>query len=92
MGNRILGKTNLSELANFCDYDSISGWSAIGGQTRNPHYLASTPANIFVRSMEDLIAFNDETPREQASQKRMTPGFVTSTHEMPEIKAAQEKF
>ena len=36
-------------------------WSAIGGQTRNPHYLANTPANISVRSMEELIAFNDET-------------------------------
>ncbi len=42
-GAIILGKTNLSEWANFRDYDSISGWSAIGGQTRNPHYLDRSP-------------------------------------------------
>jgi len=35
----ILGKTNLSEWANIRSDASISGWSAIGGQTRNPHAL-----------------------------------------------------
>jgi amidase len=35
-GAVILGKTNLSEWANFRSSHSISGWSAIGGQTRNP--------------------------------------------------------
>jgi len=35
----ILGKTNLSEWANFRDEHSTSGWSAVGGQTRNPHVL-----------------------------------------------------
>jgi len=38
-GAVILGKTNLSEWANIRSNDSISGWSAIGGQTRNPHAL-----------------------------------------------------
>ncbi len=33
----ILGKTNLSEWANFRSNHSISGWSAVGGQARNPH-------------------------------------------------------
>ncbi|MDT0595080.1 amidase [Glaciecola petra] len=42
-GAVILGKTNLSEWANFRDDDSISGWSAVGGQTRNPHSLDRTP-------------------------------------------------
>lgn len=42
-GAIILGKTNLSEWANFRDNDSISGWSAMGGQTRNPHSLDRTP-------------------------------------------------
>lgn len=36
-GGVILGKTNLSEWANIRDSDSTSGWSAIGGLTRNPH-------------------------------------------------------
>jgi len=38
-GAIILGKTNLSEWANFRDEHSTSGWSAVGGQTRNPHVL-----------------------------------------------------
>lgn len=42
-GAIILGKTNLSEWANFRSNDSVSGWSAIGGQTRNPHSLERTP-------------------------------------------------
>jgi len=35
----ILGKTNLSEWANFRSTHSTSGWSARGGQTRNPYAL-----------------------------------------------------
>lgn len=42
-GAIILGKTNLSEWANFRSNDSISGWSAVGGQTRNPHSLDRSP-------------------------------------------------
>lgn len=42
-GAIILGKTNLSEWANIRADASISGWSAIGGQTRNPHALDRTP-------------------------------------------------
>lgn len=38
-GAVILGKTNLSEWANIRSSNSISGWSAIGGQTRNPYAL-----------------------------------------------------
>jgi amidase len=33
----VLGATNLSEWANFRSTASTSGWSAVGGQTRNPH-------------------------------------------------------
>ena len=38
-GAVILGKTNLSEWANFRSTSSISGWSSAGGQTRNPYVL-----------------------------------------------------
>jgi amidase len=38
-GAVILGKTNLSEWANFRSYRSTSGWSARGGLTRNPYVL-----------------------------------------------------
>jgi len=36
-GGVVLGKTNLSEWANIRSTRSTSGWSAVGGQTRNPH-------------------------------------------------------
>ncbi len=36
-GAVILGKTNLSEWANFRSKDSTSGWSGVGGLTRNPY-------------------------------------------------------
>ena len=35
-GYYVIGKTNLSEWANFRSYESVSGWSSIGGQTQNP--------------------------------------------------------
>lgn len=39
----ILGKTNLSQWANFRSENSVSGWSAVGGQVRNPHMLDRSP-------------------------------------------------
>jgi amidase len=42
-GAVILGKTNLSEWANFRSEHSISGWSGIGGLTKNPHVLDRSP-------------------------------------------------
>ena len=43
-GAVILGKTNLSEWANFRSTHSSSGWSGRGGQTRNPYALDRTPS------------------------------------------------
>lgn len=42
-GAVLLGKANLSEWANLRSSASSSGWSAIGGQTRNPYALDRTP-------------------------------------------------
>lgn len=39
----LLGKTNLSEWANFRSSQSSSGWSARGGQCRNPYVLDRSP-------------------------------------------------
>ena len=43
-GSLVFGKTNLSEWANFRSSRSTSGWSSIGGQTRNPHVLNRNPS------------------------------------------------
>ena len=42
-GAVILGKTNLSEWANFRSSKSSSGWSGRGGQTKNPYALDRNP-------------------------------------------------
>ena len=42
-GAIVLGKTNLSEWANYRSRWSISGWSGVGGQTRNPYALDRNP-------------------------------------------------
>ncbi|HEV2480254.1 MAG TPA: amidase [Puia sp.] len=43
-GAVLLGKTNLSEWANFRSTRSTSGWSSRGGQTRNPYLLNRDPS------------------------------------------------
>ena len=43
-GAVILGKTNLSEWANMRSTHSSSGWSGMGGQTRNPYALDRSPS------------------------------------------------
>lgn len=42
-GAIILGKANLSEWGNFRGRSSVSGWSAVGGQTKNPHVTDRNP-------------------------------------------------
>jgi len=42
-GALILGKTNLSEWANYRSVRAISGWSGVGGLTRNPYGLDRSP-------------------------------------------------
>ena len=42
-GAIILAKTNLSQWANYRSNSSMSGWSALGGQVRNPHILDRNP-------------------------------------------------
>ena len=42
-GYFVIGKTNLSEWANFRSSSSTSGWSSMGGQTINPYGSMRTP-------------------------------------------------
>lgn len=66
-GAVILAKTNLSEWANFRGENSASGWSALGGQTRNPHLLTHTPcgsssgSGVAVAADFTLLAVGTET-------------------------------
>lgn len=42
-GGILVGKANMSEWANFRAQKSVSGWSSVGGQTKNPHVLNRNP-------------------------------------------------
>jgi amidase len=66
-GGVILGKTNLSEWANFRSTRSSSGWSSRGGQTKNPYDLMRNPcgsssgSGVAVSSNLCAIAIGTET-------------------------------
>ncbi len=55
-GAVILGKTNLSEWANFRSTHASSGWSAIGGQTLNPYDLRRSPCGSSAGSAAAVAA------------------------------------
>ncbi len=66
-GAIILGKTNLSEWANFRGELSSSGWSGLGGQTRNPYVLDRNPcgsssgSGVAVSANLCMVAIGTET-------------------------------
>jgi amidase len=66
-GAIILGKTNLSEWANFRGNMSSSGWSGVGGQTKNPYVLDRNPcgsssgSGVAVAANLCILAIGTET-------------------------------
>ncbi len=66
-GAIILGKTNLSEWANFRGDMSSSGWSGVGGQTNNPYIIDRNPCGsssgsaVAVSANLCMIAIGTET-------------------------------
>jgi amidase len=66
-GAVILGKANLSEWANFRSTNSSSGWSSIGGQTRNPYDPRRNPCGsssgsaVAVSANLTVLAIGTET-------------------------------
>jgi amidase len=55
-GAVLLGKTNLSEWANFRSSYSCSGWSSRGGQTKNPYILDHSPCGSSAGSAAAVAA------------------------------------
>ncbi|MBT8101406.1 MAG: amidase [Gammaproteobacteria bacterium] len=66
-GAVVLGKANLSEWANFRSSMSSSGWSSVGGQTRNPYDTARSPCGsssgsaVAVAANLTVVAIGTET-------------------------------
>jgi amidase len=93
----ILGKTNLSEWANIRSSASISGWSGVGGQTRNPHALdrdpcgSSSGSGAAVAAGEVSAAIGTETDGSITCPAALngvvglkpTVGLVSRTHIVP---------
>ena len=93
----ILGKTNLSEWANIRSSASISGWSAVGGQTRNPFALDRNPcgssagSGAAVAAGEVAAAIGTETDGSITCPAAVngvvglkpTVGLVSRTHIVP---------
>ncbi|GAC1586967.1 MAG: amidase [Sphingomicrobium sp.] len=102
-GAVILGKANLSEWANIRSSHSISGWSAVGGQTRNPHALDRDPCGsssgsaAAVAAGEVDFAVGTETDGSITCPSSIngvigfkpTVGMVSRTHIIP-ISASQD--
>jgi amidase len=96
-GAVIVAKTNLSEWANMRSSDSISGWSPVGGQTRNPHALdrnacgSSTGSAVAVAAGMAPAAIGTETdgsitcPAAVSGIVGFKPsvGLVSRTHIIP---------
>jgi len=66
-GAVIIGKTNLSEWANFRGELSTSGWSGFGGQTKNPYFVNRNPCGsssgsaVAVSANLTVVAVGTET-------------------------------
>nr|QQZ52057.1 amidase [Phenylobacterium glaciei] len=102
-GAVILGKTNLSEWANYRSSHSISGWSAMGGLVRNPYALdrsacgSSAGSGAAVAAGLAVAAIGTETDGSITCPAAMngivglkpTVGLVSRTHIIP-ISASQD--
>jgi amidase len=96
-GAVILGKTNLSEWANFRSSHSISGWSGIGGLVKNPYVLdrnacgSSSGSAVAVASSLAAAAIGTETNGSLVCPGsfngivsfKPTLGLVSRTHVVP---------
>lgn len=96
-GAVILGKANLSEWANIRSNNSTSGWSAIGGLTRNPHDLtrsacgSSSGSGAAVAASLAPLAIGTETDGSIVCPAgtngivgfKPTVGLVSRTHIVP---------
>lgn len=102
-GAVILGKTNLSEWANFRSARSLSGWSGVGGQTRNAHAPLRNPCGsssgsaVAVAAGFAAAAVGTETDGSIVCPAAVngvvglkpTVGLVSRTHVVP-ISASQD--
>lgn len=102
-GGVVLGKTNLSEWANIRNSPSTSGWSAVGGLTKNPHAIdrnscgSSSGSGAAIAAGMAWAAIGTETDGSITCPASIngivglkpTVGLVSRTHVVP-ISASQD--
>ena len=102
-GGVVLGKTNLSEWANIRSSSSTSGWSAVGGLTRNPYATdrnacgSSSGSGVAVAAGMAWAAIGTETDGSITCPSSLngivglkpTVGLVSRTHVVP-ISSSQD--
>lgn len=78
-GAIILGKTNLSEFANWVDLSMPSGYSSLGGQVVNPYAFADTPSGSSSGSgVAGTMAFAAGTVGTETSGSILSPSGANS--------------
>jgi amidase len=78
-GAIILGKTNLSEFANWVDLSMPSGYSSLGGQVLNPYAFADTPSGSSSGSgVAGTMAFAAGTVGTETSGSILSPSGANS--------------
>ena len=96
-GAIVLGKTNLSEWANYRSVRAISGWSGVGGLTRNPYGLdrsacgSSSGSGAGIAASLGAVAIGSETDGSVTCPSSLTGlaglkptlGLLSRTHIVP---------
>jgi len=77
-GAIILGKTNLSEFANWVDLSMPNGYSSLGGQVRNPYTLGDPSGSSSGSGVAGAMAFATGTVGTETSGSILSPSTANS--------------
>lgn len=77
-GAIILGKTNLSEFANWVDLSMPNGYSSLGGQVRNPYDMGDPSGSSSGSGVAGTMAFAAGTVGTETSGSILSPSMANS--------------
>lgn len=77
-GAIILGKTNLSEFANWVDLSMPNGYSSLGGQVRNPYNMGDPSGSSSGSGVAGTMAFASGTVGTETSGSILSPSTANS--------------
>ncbi len=75
-GAIILGKTNLSEFANWVDLSMPNGYSSLGGQVRNAHHFGDPSGSSSGSGVAGSMAFSAGTVGTETSGSILSPSHA----------------